>query len=118
MRRIRPYLLLALAGLLSASLLFSSCDKDAPVDEETPPVTDNATTEVGDTLPESTVSYKVTVQKADGTPASEDHPELEGCVPVDARLAELLQTLMDKYTFAGVDDSWAKLCYYYQHMGA
>ena len=71
MRRIRPYLLLALAGLLSASLLFSSCDKDAPVDEETPPVTDNATTEVGDTLPESTVSYKVTVQKADGTPASD-----------------------------------------------
>ncbi len=51
-------------------------------------------------------------------PASEDHPELEGCVPVDARLAELLQTLMDKYTFAGVDYSWAKLCYYYQHMGA
>ena len=51
-------------------------------------------------------------------PASEDHPELEGCVPVDARLAELLQTLMDKYTFAGVDYSWAKLCYYYQHLGA
>ncbi|MBP3570948.1 MAG: redoxin family protein [Clostridia bacterium] len=51
-------------------------------------------------------------------PASEDHPELEGCVPVDARLAELLQTLMDKYTFAGVDFSWAKLCYYYQHLGA
>ena len=51
-------------------------------------------------------------------PASEDHPELEGCVAVDARLAELLQTLMDKYTFAGVDYSWAKLCYYYQHLGA
>lgn len=51
-------------------------------------------------------------------PASEDHPELEGCVAVDARLAELLQTLMDKYTFAGVDNSWAKLCYYYQHLGA
>ena len=51
-------------------------------------------------------------------PASEDHPELEGCVPVDARLAELLQALMDKYTFAGVDFSWAKLCYYYQHLGA
>ena len=50
-------------------------------------------------------------------PTSEDHPELEGCVPVDARLAELLQTLMDKYTFAGVDHSWAKLCYYYLHMG-
>ena len=51
-------------------------------------------------------------------PASEDHPELEGCVAVDARLAELLQTLMDKYTFAGVENSWAKLCYYYQHLGA
>jgi hypothetical protein len=51
-------------------------------------------------------------------PASDEHPEREGCVAVDARLAELLQTLMDKYTFAGVDDSWAKVCYYYQHMGA
>ena len=50
-------------------------------------------------------------------PANDENPELEGCVPVDARLAELLQTLMDKYTFAGVDFSWAKLCYYYQHMG-
>ena len=50
-------------------------------------------------------------------PTSEDHPELEGCVPVDARLAELLQTLMDKYTFEGVDHSWAKLCFYYLHMG-
>ena len=51
-------------------------------------------------------------------PASTETPELEGCVPVDARLAELLQTLMDKYTFAGVDNSWAKLCFYYQHLGA
>ena len=50
-------------------------------------------------------------------PASEDHPELEGCVAVDARLAELLQTLMDKYTFAGVENSWAKVCYYYLHLG-
>jgi hypothetical protein len=39
-------------------------------------------------------------------------------VAVDVRLAELLQTLMDKYTFAGVDYSWAKVCYYYQHLGA
>ena len=51
-------------------------------------------------------------------PASSTAPELEGCVPVDARLAELLQALMDKYTFSGVDYSWAKLCYYYQHLGA
>lgn len=43
--------------------------------------------------------------------------ELHGCVPVDARLAELLQMLMDKYTFAGVDHSWTKVCYYYEHLG-
>ena len=37
--------------------------------------------------------------------------------PVDARLAELLQMLMDKYTFAGVENSWTKLCYYYDELG-
>lgn len=41
----------------------------------------------------------------------------KGCVEVDARLAELLQMVMDKYTFAGVDHSWTKLCYYIDHMG-
>ena len=40
-----------------------------------------------------------------------------GCVPVDAELAEILQKLMDKYTFSGVDYSWTKLCYYYDHLG-
>ena len=43
--------------------------------------------------------------------------ELRGCVPMDERLAELLQMLMDKYTFAGVDHSWTKVCYYYEHLG-
>ena len=38
-----------------------------------------------------------------------------GCVVVDAELAELLQILMDKYTFEGVEYSWAKLCYYHQY---
>lgn len=51
-------------------------------------------------------------------PGSEQAPELEGCVAVNAELAELLQKLMDKYTFAGVDDSFIKLCFYYQHLGA
>ena len=40
-----------------------------------------------------------------------------GCVLVDARLAELLQMLMDKYTFAGVENSWTKLCYYHEYFG-
>ena len=43
--------------------------------------------------------------------------ELHGCVPVDARLAELLQMLMDRYTFQ-VEGSWTKMCYYYDHLGA
>ena len=47
-------------------------------------------------------------------PATAEAPELEGCVAVDAGLAALLQELMDKYTFEGVDHSWTKLCYYYK----
>lgn len=43
--------------------------------------------------------------------------ERVGCVAVDAKLAELLQHLMDKYTFEGVDHSWTKLCYYYDYLG-
>ena len=42
----------------------------------------------------------------------------DGCVVVDERLAELLQMLMDKYTFEGVENSWLKVCYYYDHLGA
>ena len=40
-----------------------------------------------------------------------------GCVVVTKELAEILQKLMDKYTFENVDNSWIKLCYYYDHMG-
>lgn len=40
-----------------------------------------------------------------------------GCVPVDERLGEILQMLMDKYTFDNVDNSWTKMCYYYQYLG-
>ena len=46
----------------------------------------------------------------------EAHPELDGCVPVDARLAQLLQMIMDKYTFANVENSWLKMCFYYDHL--
>lgn len=45
------------------------------------------------------------------------HEEREGCVIVTEDLAELLQMLVDKYTFSGVDHSWTKLCYYYEHLG-
>lgn len=44
--------------------------------------------------------------------------EREGCVEVDERLAEILQMLMDKYTFEDVENSWIKLCYYYDDLKA
>lgn len=50
-------------------------------------------------------------------PATEEAPELEGCVPVDAQLAQILQELIDKFSFEGVDHAWTKLCYYYKNVG-
>ena len=50
-------------------------------------------------------------------PKTAEHPELEGVVPVDEDLGELLQMLMDKFTFKGVEHSFKKLCYYYKHLG-
>ncbi len=47
----------------------------------------------------------------------EGYPERQGCVVVDEQLAEILQMLMDKYTFKGVEHSWTKLCYYYVYLG-
>ena len=43
--------------------------------------------------------------------------ERQGCVVVTEELAVILQLLMDKYTFRGVDHSWTKLCYYYDYLG-
>ena len=43
--------------------------------------------------------------------------ERNGCVVVTEELAEILQMLMDKYTFENVDHSWTKLCYYYDYLG-
>lgn len=47
-------------------------------------------------------------------PYDSNAPELEGCVAVDARLAEILQEFMDNYSLSGVDHSWTKVCYYYK----
>lgn len=43
--------------------------------------------------------------------------ERDGCVVVDERLAEILQLLMDKYTFEDVENAWIKVCYYYDYLG-
>lgn len=44
-------------------------------------------------------------------------PELNGCLAVNEELAQILQMLMDKYTFEGVETSWRKMCYYYEYFG-
>ena len=49
---------------------------------------------------------------------NDGHAERKGCVVVTKELADILQKLMDKFTFENVDDSWVKLCYYYDHMGS
>ncbi len=41
-----------------------------------------------------------------------------GLVKVNVELANLLQMLMDKYTFPNVEGSWLKLCYFVKHLGA
>ena len=43
--------------------------------------------------------------------------ERNGCVVVDKELAEILQKVMEKYTFEKVDFAWKKLCYYYDYLG-
>ena len=43
--------------------------------------------------------------------------ECRGCVVVTKELAELLTKLMDKFTFENVQQSWLKLCYYYDYLG-
>ena len=48
----------------------------------------------------------------------EEGDERIGCVIVTDEVAQLLQKLMDKYTFKGVDHSWTKLCYYHQYFCA
>ena len=66
------------------------------------------------------VSKMITATENPMDPDSEitEYPtELLGCVEVNKELAGLLQVLMDKYTFEGVENSWVKLCYYYETIG-
>ena len=62
----------------------------------------------GEDLTEEVKSYFAKIEKAP--------VERKGCVAVDERLAEILQQLLDKFTFEGVDQSWLKVCYYYDSL--
>lgn len=48
---------------------------------------------------------------------TDEESELYGCVKVDEKFASVLWLLMNKYTFAGVENSGLKLCYYYKYVG-
>ncbi len=48
---------------------------------------------------------------------TDEASELYGCVKVDKKFADTLWLLMNKYTFAGIEGSWLKLCYYYKYVG-
>ena len=62
--------------------------------------------------PDLTNEIRTYLSKIEKSPA-----ERKGCVVVDERLAEILQLLMDKYTFEEVENSWLKVCYYYDYLG-
>ena len=71
--------------------------------------------------PDYTEAMRAYLDKLDdGTDGGEQvvYPERQGCVPVDKELAVMLQALMDKFTFEGVENSWTKLCYYYKRLEA
>ena len=53
----------------------------------------------------------------DANMITDENSELYGCVKVNEKFAKVLGLLMDKYTFAGVEGSWLKLCYYYKYVG-
>lgn len=63
------------------------------------------------------VDYTATISKYLAKMYNGTAKERVGCVEVDAELAQILQYLMDKYTFEGVEYSWKKLCYYYDYLG-
>ena len=71
--------------------------------------------EDGDKIPG--VDYTEAISKYLNKMYNGTNKERVGCVEVDAELAELLQHLMDKYTFEGVEFSWKKMCYYYDDLG-
>ena len=48
---------------------------------------------------------------------TDETSQLYGCVKVNEEFARVLGLLMDKYTFADVDYSWVKLCYYFKYVG-
>lgn len=61
--------------------------------------------------------YTSEIQKYVSQIDKSSNTERNGCVVATKELTDILQLLMDKYTFEDVDNSWTKLCYYYDYLG-
>ena len=61
--------------------------------------------------------YTSEIQKYVSQIDKSSNKERNGCVVATKELTDILQLLMDKYTFENVDNSWTKLCYYYDYLG-
>ena len=66
---------------------------------------------------ENVIDYTSIVNKYINNQMIIDDGETFGTIPVDQTLMLILQGLMNKYTFPGVNNSWLKLCYYFHHYG-
>lgn len=58
--------------------------------------------------------YTERMREIANTKMIKEEGEKYGCVEVDEELANILQLLMDKYTFENVETSWRKVCFYYE----
>ena len=96
-------------------------DDNLILDEDGNIVYDRILDDNGDPIlaPENIKDYTTFVQEYMAEHMITDETsELYGCAKVNEEMMKVLQLLMDKYTFAGVENSWLKLCYYYKHIAA
>ncbi len=70
--------------------------------------------------PEGNINYDFTqyvLEYIENNKITDEASELYGCVKVDKKFADVLWLIINKYLFAGIEESWLKLCYYYKYVG-
>ncbi len=67
----------------------------------------------------ASVDYTAIMEAYINSDAVIDDPDspMYGCMIVNAEIAEILQHLVDKFSFSGVENAWSKLCCYWQQYG-
>lgn len=77
----------------------------------------NLTVDENNNPVEGGTDYTATIKQYINQKMIIDDGDTFGTIPVDETLMLILQGLMDKYSFAGVENSWLKLCYYFHSYG-